>query len=130
MGRLASSLFIERTAAVKPTFALTEQNVLAVARVCYQLDGIPLALELAAARAKVLSVEQIADRLEDSFRLLSAGGRTAMPRQRTLQATMDWSHRLLCREERTLFRRLSAPVTSTRAMRRRRGAGNLNAPTG
>ena len=98
---------MERAAAVKPAFVLTEQNAPAVAQVCYRLDGIPLALELAAARTKVLPVEQIADRLEDSFGLLSAGGRTAMPRHQTLHATMDWSHELLGREERVLFRRLS-----------------------
>jgi predicted ATPase/DNA-binding CsgD family transcriptional regulator len=103
----SARLFVERTTAVKPTFALTEQNALAVAQTCYRLDGIPLAIELAAARAKVLPVEQIADRLEDSFKLLSAGSRTAMPRHRTLHATMDWSHELLLEEERTLFRRLS-----------------------
>jgi predicted ATPase/DNA-binding CsgD family transcriptional regulator len=100
-------LFVERTAAVRPTFALTEQNAPAVAQVCYRLDGIPLAIELAAARTKVLSVEQIADRLDDSFGLLSAGRRTAMPRHRTLHATMDWSHDLLPEQERILFRRLS-----------------------
>jgi len=103
----SARLFVERTAAVKPTFALTEENAPAVARVCYRLDGIPLALELAAARTKVLSVEQIADRLDDCFRLLSAGGRTAMPHHRTLRATMDWSHELLSREERAVFRRLA-----------------------
>jgi predicted ATPase len=103
----SARLFVERTAAVKPTFALTEQNASAVAQICYRLDGIPLAIELAAARAKVLSVEQIADRLDDSFGLLSAGGRTAMPRHRTLHATMDWSHELLPDKERALFRRLS-----------------------
>jgi predicted ATPase/DNA-binding CsgD family transcriptional regulator len=103
----SARLFVERTTAVKPSFTLTEQNASAVARVCYRLDGIPLAIELAAARAKVLSVEQIAARLDDCFGLLSAGGRTAMPRHRTLHATMDWSHELLSREERVLFRRLS-----------------------
>src|ERR671916_378267 len=103
----AARLFLERTAAVNPTFALTEQNAVAVDQICYRLDGIPLAIELAAARAKVLSVEQIAERLDDSFGLLSAGGRTAMPRHRTLHATMDWSHELLSLEERALFRRLS-----------------------
>jgi predicted ATPase len=91
----APRLFVERAEAVKPTFALTEQNATAVAQVCYRLDGIPLAIELAAARTKVLSVEEIADRLDDCFRLLSTGGRTAMPRQHTLHATMDWSHELL-----------------------------------
>src|ERR671916_121532 len=103
----SARLFVERAAAVKQTFTLTDQNAVAVAQVCYRLDGIPLAIELAAARAKVLSVEQIADRLNDPFGLLSAGGRTAMPRHRTLHATMDWSHELLPDEERALFRRLS-----------------------
>src|SRR5918997_340358 len=103
----AARLFLERTAAVNPTFALTEQNAVAVAQICYRLDGIPLAIELAAARAKVLSVEQIAARLDDCFGLLTAGGRTAMPRHRTLHATMDWSHDLLPDDEGALFRRLS-----------------------
>jgi predicted ATPase len=101
----SARLFLERTEAVKPTFALTEQNAPSVAKICYRLDGIPLALELAAARTKVLSVEEISERLDDSFRLLAAGSRTAMPRQRTLHATMDWSHELLSREERVIFRR-------------------------
>ena len=86
----AARLFVERAAAVKPTFALTEENAASVAQVCYRLDGIPLAIELAAARAKVLPVEQIANRLDSSFGLLSAGSRTAMPRQRTLHA-ISWS---------------------------------------
>jgi predicted ATPase/DNA-binding CsgD family transcriptional regulator len=103
----ATRLFVERAGAVKPTFALTEQNAVAVAQVCYRLDGIPLALELAAAKTKVLSVEEIFQRLDDCFRLLAAGSRTAMPRHRTLHATMDWSHELLSRKERTLFRRLA-----------------------
>jgi predicted ATPase/DNA-binding CsgD family transcriptional regulator len=103
----SARLFVERAAAVKPSFALTEHNASAVAQVCYRLDGIPLALELAAARTKVLSVEQIADRLDGSFGLLSAGGRTAMPRHKTLHATMEWSHDLLSGPERALFRRLS-----------------------
>src|ERR671917_1439263 len=103
----SARLFVERAAAVKPTFALTEQNASSVAHICYRLDGIPLAIELAAARTKVLSVEEIAARLGDSFRLLAAGSRTAMPRQRTLHATMDWSHQLLSQKERVLFRRLS-----------------------
>jgi predicted ATPase/DNA-binding CsgD family transcriptional regulator len=103
----SARLFLERAAAVRPAFALTEQNAQAVAQICYRLDGIPLAIELAATRVKVLSVEEISERLEDSFELLASGGRTAMPRQRTLHATMDWSHDLLPDEERTLFRRLS-----------------------
>jgi predicted ATPase/DNA-binding CsgD family transcriptional regulator len=104
----STRLLLERSMAVQPTFALTEQNAGAVAQICYRLDGIPLAIELAAARTKVLSVEQIADRLDDTFGLLSAGGRTAVPRHRTLHATMDWSHELLPEEERALFRCLSA----------------------
>src|SRR5918998_2339573 len=103
----SARLFVERATTVKPNFTLTEQNAPAVARVCYRLDGIPLAIELAAARTKVLSVEEISSHLGDSFRLLAAGSRTAMPRQRTLHATMDWSHELLSQKERALFRRLS-----------------------
>jgi predicted ATPase/DNA-binding CsgD family transcriptional regulator len=103
----SARLFVERAATVKPSFKLTEQNAPAVAHVCYRLDGIPLAIELAAARTKMLSVEEISARLGDSFRLLAAGSRTAAPRQRTLHATMDWSHELLSQKERVLFRRLS-----------------------
>jgi predicted ATPase/DNA-binding CsgD family transcriptional regulator len=100
-------LFVERTEAVKPTFALTEQNAPSVAKICYRLDGIPLAIELAAARAKVLSTEEISERLDDCFALLTAGNRTALPRHRALRATMDWSHELLPEQEQILFRRLS-----------------------
>ena len=103
----AARLFVERAAAVSPTFRLTERNAPSVARVCYRLDGIPLAIELAAARTKVLTVEEISARLDDCFELLVAGGRTAMPRHKTLHATMDWSHDLLSGPERALFRRLS-----------------------
>jgi predicted ATPase/DNA-binding CsgD family transcriptional regulator len=103
----SARLFIERTEAVKPAFALTEQNAPSVAKICYRLDGIPLALELAAARTKVLSVEEISERLDDCFGLLTVGSRTALPRHRTLHATMDWSHDLLPEQERALFRRLS-----------------------
>ena len=103
----SARLFVERATTVKPNFELTEQNAPAVAQVCYRLEGIPLAIELAAARTKVLSVEEISARLGESFRLLAARSRTAMPRQRTLQATMDWSHELLRQKERALFRRLS-----------------------
>jgi non-specific serine/threonine protein kinase len=98
---------VERAVAVRPDFVLTEQNASAVAQVCYRLDGMPLAIEFAAARTTVLSVEEVADRLDDCFRLLSAGGRTAMPHQHTLHATMDWSHELLPEQERILLRRLS-----------------------
>jgi predicted ATPase len=103
----AVRLFIERAAAVVPSFELTQENAAAVTRVCRGLDGMPLAIELAAARVKVLSVGQIASRLDDRFRLLTAGSRTALPRHRTLRATIDWSHELLSDEETVLFRRLS-----------------------
>ncbi len=102
----AVRLFVERAEAVSG-FVLTGQNASAVERVCRRLDGIPLAIELAAARARVLSVEQIAGRLDDCFRLLAGGSRMALPRQRTLRAAIDWSHDLLSGEERVLFRRLS-----------------------
>jgi predicted ATPase len=75
--------------------------------ICYRLDGLPLATELAAARVKALSVEQIDARLDDQFRLLTGGSRTALPRQQTLRALIDWSHNLLDEEERILLRRLS-----------------------
>ena len=103
----ATRLFVERATAVRRDFALTERNAMAVAQICYRLDGMPLAIELAAARARVLSVEQISSRLDDSFRLLTSGGRAVLGRQRTLRATMDWSYELLSAEERALLRRLS-----------------------
>jgi predicted ATPase len=103
----AVRLFVERAAAVASTFELTERNALSVARVCRQLDGIPLAIELAAVRARVLSLQQIALRLENSLRLLVTQSRTADPRHRTLTAVIDWSHGLLSGRERALFRRLS-----------------------
>lgn len=106
-GYESTRLFVERAQAVKPAFALTEQNARAVVQICYRLDGIPLAIELAAARTKVLSAEEISERLDDCFGLLTTGNRTALPRQRTLHATMDWSHELLSEQERILFRRLS-----------------------
>jgi predicted ATPase len=101
----AISLFVERANAVASSFELTEVNAPAVARVCHMLDGMPLAIELAAAR--VLSAEQISSRLEDSFALLTGGSRTALPRQRTLRTAIDWSYELLSEEERVLLSRLS-----------------------
>jgi non-specific serine/threonine protein kinase len=103
----AVRLFTDRAVASGPQFAVTMSNASAVAQVCHRLDGIPLALELAAARVRVLAVEQIATRLDDRFRLLTGGSRTAALRQRTLRATMDWSFDLLSEEERALLRRLS-----------------------
>lgn len=103
----AACLFLERAEAVKPDFALTEQNATAVVQICHRLDGIPLALELAAARIRLLTVEHIAERLDDRFSLLTGGSRTALPRQQTLRATIDWSHDLLSEKTQMLFRRLS-----------------------
>ncbi len=103
----AVHLFIERAVSVLPHFRLTQDNVPALMQVCRRLDGLPLAIELAAARVKVLSLEQIATRLDHSYRLLAGGSRTALPRQQTLQATIEWSYHLLPEKERILFRRLS-----------------------
>jgi predicted ATPase/DNA-binding CsgD family transcriptional regulator len=105
----AVRLFVERASAAAPGFALTSQNAAAVAQVCRQVDGLPLAVELAAARVRALTVEQIAERLanHERFRLLSAGSRTAAPRQQTLAATLDWSYGLLDDSEKRLLRCLS-----------------------
>ena len=97
-------LFVDRARQRDPSFVLTPRNGPAVAQVCRRLEGIPLAIELAAARIGVLSVERIAERLDDSLILLTAGGRTALPRHRTLRATLEWSHELLGEPERKLFR--------------------------
>jgi predicted ATPase/DNA-binding NarL/FixJ family response regulator len=103
----AVRLFADRAAAVRPGFTLTEDNWSHVVQICRTLDGLPLAIELAAARIRALSVEQIAARLDDRFRLLASGDRTAPPRQQTLQAAVDWSFELLTPDEQTLLRRLS-----------------------
>jgi predicted ATPase/class 3 adenylate cyclase len=103
----AVQIFLDRGHAVNPDFALTEQNAPAIAEIVHRLDGIPLALELAAARLRMLTAQQIAARLNDRFRLLTGGRRTALPRQQTLQALIDWSWNLLVEEERVLLRRLS-----------------------
>ncbi len=103
----AVRLFLDRAAMAKPHFALTDQNAPAVAQICHQLDGIPLAIELAASRVKVMAVDQIATRLDDRFRLLTGGSRTALPRHQTLRAAIDWSYGLLLEPERRLLRRLS-----------------------
>ncbi len=103
----AVSVFVDRASAVRPGFELTEDNAAAVSEICRRLDGIPLALELAAGRVKALSPEAIAARLDDRFRLLRGGSRTTLPRQQTLEALVDWSYELLGDAERLLFRRLS-----------------------
>jgi predicted ATPase/class 3 adenylate cyclase len=103
----AIELFAERARLVQPSFTVNDDNVTAVADLCVRLDGIPLAIELATARLKMLSVDQIAQHLNDRFRLLTGGSRTAVERQRTLRAMMDWSYDLLSDQERALLRRLS-----------------------
>jgi tetratricopeptide (TPR) repeat protein len=103
----AVRLFVERARSRQPNFAVTERNALAVAKICASLDGIPLALELAAARVGALPLETIAERLDDRFGLLTSGDRTAVPRQQTLKALIDWSYDLLEAPEKRLFARLS-----------------------
>ena len=103
----AVRLFVDRATAVQPTFEVTNQNAPAVASICHHLDGIPLAIELAAARVRALSAEGINVRLDNRFRLLTGGSRTALPRQQTLRALIDWSYDLLNAQEKTLLCRLS-----------------------
>ncbi len=103
----AVRLFVDRVRASRRGFSLTPMNSAAVAQVCARLAGLPLALELAAARERALSVGEIAQRLDSSLRLLTAGNRTAPTRQQTLEATLDWSHHLLFAPERVVFRRLA-----------------------
>ncbi|MFN8526813.1 MAG: LuxR C-terminal-related transcriptional regulator [Chloroflexota bacterium] len=103
----ATRLFVERARAAVPTFELTVQNAADIAQICARLDGIPLAIELAAARSRALSVAQIAARLDDRFRLLTNGSRTALPRQQTLRGTVDWSYELLSGAERSMLRWLA-----------------------
>ncbi|MET7332037.1 LuxR C-terminal-related transcriptional regulator [Nonomuraea sp. NPDC005650] len=103
----AVTLFVERAAAGSGAFELTAANQAAVADLCHRLDGLPLAIELAAVRTRVLTAEQILDRLSDRFGLLTGGVRAALPRHRTLRTTIDWSHDLLTAGEQALLRRLS-----------------------
>ena len=103
----AVQLFVERARRQLPDFALTAARASVVAELCKHLDGIPLALELAAARVRSLSIEQINARLNDRFKLLTSGSRTALPRQQTLRATLDWSFELLAEAERVVLRRLA-----------------------
>ena len=103
----AIELFIDRARHARQQFALTDDNVAAVAEICARLDGLPLAIELAAARVRALSLTEILETLHDRFRLLTGGARTAVRRQQTLRASVDWSHALLTEPERMLFRRLA-----------------------
>ena len=103
----AVRLFIDRAFLVAPHFLVDKDNAPFIAQICYRLDGIPLAIELAAARVKMMSVEQISMRLDDRFRLLTGGARTALPRQQTLSALIDWSYDHLSENEQLLLRRLS-----------------------
>jgi predicted ATPase/DNA-binding SARP family transcriptional activator len=103
----AVELFADRARSALPTFGVCDANARTIAEICQRLDGIPLAIELAAARVRVLSPAQIAQRLDDAFRLLTSGSRTALPRHRTLRATMEWSYGLLGTREQVLLRRLA-----------------------
>jgi predicted ATPase len=103
----AVQLFVERAQAHRPNFGLTERNLEAVHSICSRLDGLPLAIELAASRIRSLSVEDIDSRLDQRFQLLTGGPRTALPRHRTLRAALDWSYELLSPPEQVLLRRLS-----------------------
>ncbi len=103
----AVRLFVARAGAAAPSFRLTVRTLPAVAQVCRRLDGIPMAIELAAARVRALPVERLAERLEDRFRLLTGGSRTALPRHQTLRALIDWSYDLLNDQEQALLARLS-----------------------
>lgn len=106
----AVALFVVRAKGVRPDFALTSDNAEAIGQICRRLDGIPLALELAAARVKVVSVEEIARRLDDRFHLLTGGSKTALPRHQTLRALIDWSYDHLTEPEQLLLRSLSVFV--------------------
>ncbi|MCV7400418.1 LuxR family transcriptional regulator [Mycobacterium fragae] len=104
----AVELFTDRARHVRPGFAVTDENIAVLTDICQRLDGLPLAIELAAARVRALSLTEIADTLHDRFRLLTGGSRSAVRRQQTLRASVDWSHALLTQSERVLFRRLAA----------------------
>ena len=103
----ALELFADRARRVRPDFAVTDDNAATVTEICKRLDGMPLAIELAAARVRALSLDEIVGSLHDRFRLLTGGSRTAVRRQQTLRASVDWSHALLTETERVLFRRLA-----------------------
>ena len=103
----AIDLFADRARRARPNFAVDDHNLKTVTEICHRLDGMPLAIELAAARVRALTLEEIVDSLHDRFRLLTGGARTAVRRQQTLRASVDWSHALLTEPERALLRRLS-----------------------
>jgi predicted ATPase/class 3 adenylate cyclase len=107
----AVALFVDRALTADKKFALTNENAPIIADICRRLDGIPLAIELAAARVKMLSPKQLRNRLDERFRVLTGGSRDVLPRQQTLRALIDWSHDLLDERERTLFRRLAIFVS-------------------
>lgn len=109
-GSPAVALFLDRASAASAAFRARPEDLTAIAEICRRLDGIPLAIELAAARASALSPRQIAEKLNDRFRLLTGGRRTALPRQQTLKAAIDWGHDLLPQPERVVLRRLAAFV--------------------
>jgi predicted ATPase len=119
----AVELFLTRAQAVRPEFQLTDSNAAAIARICEQLDGLPLALELAAARVSAVTAEQLAARLDDAFQVLTRGPRTVAARHQTLRGTLDWSYDLLLESERCVLRRTSVfargqprwPTASTRS---------------
>ena len=102
----AVNLFVDRARRARPSFTVNETNAAAIAQVCHRLDGIPLAVELAAARCRHMSIEQMASELDDRFRLLTGGSRMVMPRQQTLAASVEWSYELLDDVERRVLRRL------------------------
>jgi predicted ATPase/class 3 adenylate cyclase len=104
----AVELFTDRARLARPDFVVADDNAAVVTEICRRLDGMPLAIELAAARVRALSLDEINDSLHDRFRLLTGGSRTAVRRQQTLRASVDWSHALLSEPERVLFRRLAA----------------------
>jgi predicted ATPase/class 3 adenylate cyclase/DNA-binding CsgD family transcriptional regulator len=108
LGTEAIDLFTDRARHARPDFVVTDDNAAVVAEICARLDGLPLAIELAAARVRALSLAETLDSLHDRFRLLTGGARTAVRRQQTLRASVDWSHALLTEPERVLFRRLAA----------------------
>jgi predicted ATPase len=103
----ALELFSDRARRSRPEFAVTDDNVATVGEICTRLDGLPLAIELAAARVRALSVAETLDSLHDRFRLLTGGARNAVRRQQTLRASVDWSHALLTETERVVFRRMA-----------------------